>query len=119
MDWGEPKPPSYAIYDCTSGQAALDLMRVGLGLETTAPGTQLEYFILSDGNMPGMDGDQFIRRAREMLGERVKTALLVSGKMSEFAEGAESVGYTLLQKPVEWKVLSGYLRSFLLPDAPT
>ena len=102
-----------------SGQEALDSMKVALAAEGGPLECRYEYFVVSDGNMPDMNGDEFLGRARHMLDTRIKRAFLISGNPEEFRAAAEPIGYTLLGKPTKMSALIDDLRTFLFSDAPT
>lgn len=117
MSREEGRSIDVAIHKHASPLEALDLMQASLDAERV--GCRFDYFLMSDGNMPDINGDEFIRRARSLLGERLKRAFLITGNPRQFSAGAESIGYTLLGKPTEMFALVDDLRTFLFSaDAP-
>jgi len=78
-----------------------------------------EILLLTDGNMPGMDGAQLIEELQKRLGRRL-TALMMSGNVHEFEADALRLGFTLLAKPLLPDTIRPFVRTFLdLPEPPT
>ena len=107
------------VFEYESGQEALDSMKAALAAEDGPLECRYEYFIVSDGNMPDMNGDEFLGRASHLLDTRIKRAFLITGNPDEFRAAAGPIGYTLLGKPTVMNALIDDLRSFLFSDAPS
>lgn len=78
-----------------------------------------KILLITDGNMPGMNGAQLIDELQKRLGSRL-TALLMSGNVHEFQNASQRLGFLLLGKPITADHLRPFVRTFLdLPESPT
>lgn len=95
--------------DAASALAALD-----------GPGSRAPDLVVSDFNMPGMDGAALIRTLRERPGLHAIPMLIVSSERSEEKqrEGLEAGATAWLPKPVQVRRILNYLAREAAPTSP-
>lgn len=99
------------IHDLPSAEEALELAASLLASE----GDDLEVVIVTDGNMVpeySMDGDGLILRLREILGPKLKGALMISGLGDAWTKRAQEVGCELRWKPIGTAELRAIVEAF-------
>lgn len=92
------------IHEMKSPQDAIEFATKLLSEE----GDSLELALVTDGNMVGvydMDGDELIVRIREIVGPRLRGALMMSGRKDEWEQRSQEIGFRLIEKPFGHSVL--------------
>ncbi|MEI7512743.1 MAG: hypothetical protein WCK01_04795 [Candidatus Uhrbacteria bacterium] len=96
-----------------SGEEALETLR---GLEQKY-GPQLKVMLITDGNMPSMDGDELILKVREQIGDRLKVAKLLTGDPDGFRVRVQYIDCRVVSKATDIDLLFDRIRSFLSAGA--
>src|SRR5690242_1101296 len=66
---------------------------------------------------PSMDGPQLIQSARELIGKRLRRAVVFSGLPGTYQARAHELGYLVLEKPGPMEVFAPVVADFLnLPE---
>lgn len=77
-----------------------------------------EILLLTDGNMPGMNGAELIDEMLERVGPRL-IPVMMTGNAGDFEGAAKAIGFELFQRPVEPVELERRIRGFLDMPGPS
>jgi CheY-like chemotaxis protein len=105
----EAQSGNYALHFAESGEAALQQLRKGIRPEL--------ILILSDINMPGMDGLRLLREVRREWPHLPVIMVTAYGDDERRRQAAEEGAVDFLNKPVDFEYLKQRLRAFTSPAA--
>ena len=106
----EVRDGEYALHFAESGEHALELLRKGIRPEL--------ILILSDINMPGMDGLQLLQEIKRGWPDRMVMMVTAYGDDERRRRAAETGAADFLSKPVDFDYLKQRLRALTsLPSA--
>ena len=106
----EVRDGEYALHFAESGEHALELLRKGIRPEL--------ILILSDINMPGMDGLQLLQEVKRGWPDRMVMMVTAYGDDERRRRAAERGAADFLSKPIDFDYLKQRLRALTsLPSA--
>jgi CheY-like chemotaxis protein len=106
----EVRDGEYALHFAESGEHALELLRKGIRPEL--------ILILSDINMPGMDGLQLLQEIKRGWPDRMVMMVTAYGDDERRRRAAERGAADFLSKPIDFDYLKQRLRALTsLPSA--
>ncbi|MEI7512742.1 MAG: response regulator [Candidatus Uhrbacteria bacterium] len=85
------------LIQASSGREALEMLHE---LDRSY-GSVLRLMIVTDGQMPGMNGDDLIAEARKLFSHQLKAAMVLTGGTERFHGGVVRIGYELVEKSVK------------------
>lgn len=75
-------------------------------------GSQARFLLITDGNMPGGNGDEVVTSLRELLGSELVESVLTTGSVEYFRPICDELGIRCFEKPVRDE-LAPIIRRFL------
>ncbi len=107
---GEARRGDYALHFAESGESALELLKRGIRPELV--------LILSDINMPGMDGLQLLNEIRQAWPQLAVMMVTAYGDDERRRRAAEAGAVDFLSKPVDFDYLKQRVRAFTSSPPP-
>ena len=107
----EVRDGEYALHFAESGEHALELLRKGIRPEL--------ILILSDINMPGMDGLQLLQEIKRGWPDRMVMMVTAYGDDERRRRAAERGAADFLSKPIDFDYLKQRLRAITSLPSPT
>jgi len=107
----EVRDGEYALHFAESGEHALELLRKGIRPEL--------ILILSDINMPGMDGLQLLQEIKRGWPDRMVMMVTAYGDDERRRRAAERGAADFLSKPIDFDYLKQRLRALTSLPSPT